>query len=239
MDPKDLSSGIATLYFAFTIGNAVWIVVSAAPFHTRQIEEASLSSPSTTATLLEGVGLSKIRKIIGNNRLRAVLLGCNEAVTKTLYLPLRLCAATIVESVFSEWQSVKKKHAWAMGLSTHLSQHHGHGHYFPQFRRANCVAEGSGKEVVKGIKQLPGFGFDAYNVCQTCENSVNTRHTAFDHTELLRSNGDAKRESAPNRKNRSGMGMKIGPPPPLPPSTPCQWSPNSSLGLLRTLANRT
>ncbi|KAH6651584.1 hypothetical protein BKA67DRAFT_537450 [Truncatella angustata] len=110
-DPKDLFLGIATLYFGFTIRNAVWIVVSAALFHTRSIEEASLSSPSTKATLLEVVGISEKRKMIGNNRLRAVLLGYDEAVTQTLYLPLGLCAATIVESVFSEWQSVKKKHA--------------------------------------------------------------------------------------------------------------------------------
>ncbi|KAH6658708.1 major facilitator superfamily domain-containing protein [Truncatella angustata] len=109
MSSKDLSTGLATLYFGATMGNAVWIVVSAALFQNRLIEEVAYFSPSTNATLLKGAGLSEIRKIVGNDRLRDVLLGYDEAVTQTLYLPLGLCAATIVGSIFTEWHSVKKK----------------------------------------------------------------------------------------------------------------------------------
>ena len=61
------------------------------------------------ATLLEHAGLSEIRDIIGSDRLRDVLLGYDEAVTQTLYLPVGLTVATIVGSVFTEWHSVKAK----------------------------------------------------------------------------------------------------------------------------------
>lgn len=111
MKPKDLPIGLATLYFGAAMGNAVWIVVSAALFQNRLIAEVSAYSPTTNATLLEGAGLSEIRGIIGSDRLRDVLLGYDKAVTQTLYLPVGLAVATIVGSAFTEWQTVKKKKA--------------------------------------------------------------------------------------------------------------------------------
>ncbi|KAK9777072.1 putative Major facilitator superfamily domain-containing protein [Seiridium cardinale] len=109
MRPADLSIGIASLYFGATMGNAVWIVVSAALFQNRLVAEVASHSPTTNATLLENAGLSQIRKAVGEERLRDVLLGYDTAVTQTLYLPVGLCVATVIGSALAEWQSVKKK----------------------------------------------------------------------------------------------------------------------------------
>ncbi|KAI1860003.1 uncharacterized protein JN550_011687 [Neoarthrinium moseri] len=109
MKPKDLPLGIACTAFGSTMGNAIWMVVSAALFQNRLIAEVSQYSPSTNATLLGSAGLSGIRDTVGSDRLRDVLLGYDEAITQTLYLPVALCVATILGSAFTEWHSVKKK----------------------------------------------------------------------------------------------------------------------------------
>ena len=55
------------------------------------------------------MGLSDLPGVIGRKRLRDVLLGYDEAVTQTLYLPVALAVLTIVGSVAIERRSVKKK----------------------------------------------------------------------------------------------------------------------------------
>jgi len=109
MDISDLPIGIAVLGFGSTMGNAIWIVVSTALFQNRLIAEVSIHSPATNATSLMNVGLSEIREIVGDERLRDVLLGYDEAVTQTLYVPVALTVATLISSIFIEWHSVKKK----------------------------------------------------------------------------------------------------------------------------------
>jgi len=127
MKPADLPMGIALLGFGATMGNAVWIVVSAALFQGRLGVEIAEQLSSSAApggveggtgfgnetlvqTILTGeVGLSEIREVIGADRLRDVLLGYDEALTQTMYLPLALTLAMVLGCVFTEWRSVKKK----------------------------------------------------------------------------------------------------------------------------------
>lgn len=109
MKQADLPIGIAAIGFGSTIGNAVWIVVSTTLFQNRLVAEIATHSPSVNATLLENAGLSNIRAIVGSDRLRDVLLGYDEAVMQTLYLPVGLTVATVIGSALTEWHSVKKK----------------------------------------------------------------------------------------------------------------------------------
>ncbi|KAH8662601.1 major facilitator superfamily domain-containing protein [Xylariales sp. PMI_506] len=111
MKPNDLPIGIAATAFGATMGSAVWIVVSATLFQSRLVAELATYSPSANATLISNAGLSDIANIVGGDRLRDVLLGYDEAVAQTLYLPLGLAAATVLGSVFTEWRSLKKKQA--------------------------------------------------------------------------------------------------------------------------------
>ncbi|KAI1362035.1 major facilitator superfamily domain-containing protein [Xylaria arbuscula] len=107
MKQPDLSVGVAITGFGATLGSAVWIVVSTAVFHSRLTTEIAQHSPSVNSTLLESAGLSEIRNIVGSDRLRDVLLGYDEALVQTLYLPVGLAVASIVGSALLEWRSVK------------------------------------------------------------------------------------------------------------------------------------
>lgn len=109
MKAEDLPLGVAMLGFGATMGNAIWIVVSAALFQNRLLVEVSNRSPATNTTLFKHVGLSEIRDLVGDARLKDVLLGYDAAVTQTLYLPVGLTVATIIGTVFTDWQTTKKK----------------------------------------------------------------------------------------------------------------------------------
>lgn len=109
MKKEDLPMAIAVGGFGGLIGNAVWIVVSTSLFQSRLSAEISRRDPSINATLLENAGLSQIRNIVGPDRLGDVLLGYDEAVTQTMYLPVALTIATLIGSVFTEWHPLKKK----------------------------------------------------------------------------------------------------------------------------------
>jgi MFS family permease len=106
---KDVPIGIAVLGFGGGMGSALFLAVSAALFQNRLVEEIHHYSPSTNTTQIEHVGLSDIRKVIGGDRLRDVLLGYDKAVVQTLYLPVALMVLSIIGPAVMEWRSVKKK----------------------------------------------------------------------------------------------------------------------------------
>jgi MFS family permease len=106
---KDVSIGMAVLGFAGGMGSALFLAVSAALFQNRLVEEIHQYSPTSNATQIEDLGLSDIRKVIGGDRLRDVLLGYDKAVMQTLYLPVALMVLSIIGPAAMEWRSVKKK----------------------------------------------------------------------------------------------------------------------------------
>ncbi|RDW58055.1 hypothetical protein BP6252_13466 [Coleophoma cylindrospora] len=106
---SDVSIGGALIIFGAGMGSALWICASATLFNARLVSEIQAHSPYTNATALDGVGLSDIRGFIGEERLKAVLVGYNEAVVQTLYMPLALGIATVLGTGAMEWRSIKKK----------------------------------------------------------------------------------------------------------------------------------
>lgn len=109
MKSQDLPTGIAAITFGASMGNAIWVVVSAAVFQGRLVSEVQTHSPSVNTTLLSHAGLSEIAEIVGQKRLHDVLVGYDEAVTQTLYLPVGLTIATLLGSALVEWHPMKKK----------------------------------------------------------------------------------------------------------------------------------
>lgn len=107
--PKDVSLGGAIILFGAGMGSALWICASATLFQNRLVDEVEKYSPATNGTALESVGLSEIRNYLGSERLQDVLLGYNEAVVQTLYMPLALGILTIIGSLAMERRSIKKK----------------------------------------------------------------------------------------------------------------------------------
>ena len=109
LDPKDVPIGMAINGFAGGIGSGLFLSASSALFQNRLVNEVSAHAPGTNITVIEKAGLSDIRKQIGSNRLRDVLLGYDKAIIQTLYLPMALAVLTMLGSLTMERKSVKKK----------------------------------------------------------------------------------------------------------------------------------
>lgn len=106
---KDVSLGSAIVGFGGGMGSALWTCASATLFQTRLVDEIQSHAQGVNGTALEDVGLSDLRTAIGSEHLRDVLSGYNEAVSQTLYIPLALGCLTILGSIATERNSVKKK----------------------------------------------------------------------------------------------------------------------------------
>jgi hypothetical protein len=109
LSPGEISIGISLISFASGLGSSLFVSASSALFQNRLVEEVRKSAPGTNTTILSHIGLGDIRSAIGQDRLRDVLLGYDEAVTQTLYLTVALACLTVVGSAGVEWRSVKKK----------------------------------------------------------------------------------------------------------------------------------
>ncbi len=109
LSSDDVSIGMAVISFGGRMGTAICISASATLFQNRLAKEISSYAPGVNATAISQSGLSDLRKIIGEDRLRAALTGYDHAVVQTLYMPLALALLTLVGSAAMEWPSVKKK----------------------------------------------------------------------------------------------------------------------------------
>jgi MFS family permease len=106
---KDIAIGIAVTGFAGSLGSAFSICISSVLFQSRLSAEIARHSPSVNMTAFDHGGLTDVRKYIGEKRLRDVLLGYDNAVSQTLYIPVGLAVLTMVGSLAMERKSVKKK----------------------------------------------------------------------------------------------------------------------------------
>ena len=106
---KEVSIGISIVQFGSQIGPVVFLAASAGLFTNRLNAEVKAYAPSTNITSIDNMGLSDIRKNLGGENLKNVLLGYDQAVVQTLYVPLALACMTAIGSIAIERKSVKKK----------------------------------------------------------------------------------------------------------------------------------
>jgi MFS family permease len=116
LSAKDIPIGIGIVTFAQIFGPTLWVPAAQAIFQTRLDSELSSTMsvngtkvPSLNVTSIENMGLSDLRTHLGGDRLRRVLLGYDDAVAKTMYLPVVLTCLTLLGTLGMEWRSVKKK----------------------------------------------------------------------------------------------------------------------------------
>lgn len=109
LSPQEVSLGAALTGFSGGLGSAIFISAAATLFQSRLVDEISKTSPGTNATEISNAGLSDIRGLIGEDRLRDVLTGYDDATVQTLYMPLALALLTIIGSATMGWHSVKKQ----------------------------------------------------------------------------------------------------------------------------------
>lgn len=109
LPPKDISLGTALTGFGGGMGSALFISAAATLFQNRLVEEIAQVAPGTNATAIGHAGLTDLRNIIGQDRLKEILTGYNEATVQTLYMPLALTLLTLIGSATVGWPSVKNK----------------------------------------------------------------------------------------------------------------------------------
>lgn len=109
MSPEDVSTALGVIVFGACMGSALSVAAAAALFHDRLRIDISTHDPGTNISTLGGHGLADLRDAIGPAHLHDVLVGYNEAVVQTLYLPLALTLLAILGVAFIEIRSVKKK----------------------------------------------------------------------------------------------------------------------------------
>lgn len=109
LDLKDVPIGMGIIGFGARIGASLFVSSSATLFQNRLTAEVGAAAPGTNTTNLSHTGLSDIRRVIGQDKLRDVLLGYGEAVSQTLYFPVALICTSLLGCLAMEWRSVKKK----------------------------------------------------------------------------------------------------------------------------------
>ena len=109
LTPTDVPIGIACVQFAQYLGPAIFISVTQTIFTGRLTADLAKYAPGVNAHALENLGLSDIKRFIGEQNLAGALLGYNKAIAQAFYLPLALSCIGIFGSLGMEWRSVKKK----------------------------------------------------------------------------------------------------------------------------------
>lgn len=109
LDPKEVSIGMSIVVFGQGIGPAIMITAAQTIFQSRLKSNLQQVAPGVNATSVENLGLTGLRQQIGGDALQKALLGYDEAVTQTLYLPVALTCLMLLGAVGMEWRSVKKK----------------------------------------------------------------------------------------------------------------------------------
>lgn len=106
---KDVSIGTSIVLFGNNIGCVIFLATSAGLFTNRLNVEIKAHAPSTNMTSIQNMGLSDIRNNFGGEKLKDILLGYDQAVVQTLYLPVALACLTLMGAVAIERKSVKMK----------------------------------------------------------------------------------------------------------------------------------
>lgn len=109
LDAKEVSIGIAIVAFGQGIGPAIMVTAAQTIFQSRLKTDLQQVAAGVNATTIENLGLSGLRQQIGGDALKRALLGYDEAVTQTLYLPVALTCLMLLGAVGMEWRSVKQK----------------------------------------------------------------------------------------------------------------------------------
>jgi MFS family permease len=107
--PADQPLGIAAILFAQNFGPALFVPVAQTIFEGRLVAYLEQYFPQVGGTALSNMGLLDLKARVGSKDLGAALVGYDEVVTKTFYLPLALSCVSIIGALGMEWKRVKTK----------------------------------------------------------------------------------------------------------------------------------
>ncbi|KIV83596.1 hypothetical protein PV11_05609 [Exophiala sideris] len=107
LNRKDVSTGISVVFFAQTLGGAIFVSVANNIFDNKLASGLS-TIPGINSNLVTQIGATDLRKVVPQQLLQAVLVVYNLALRNAFYVCASLAAATIFGCLAMEWKSLKK-----------------------------------------------------------------------------------------------------------------------------------
>ncbi|KAK4945766.1 hypothetical protein LTR10_015114 [Elasticomyces elasticus] len=107
LNRKDVSTGISVVFFAQTLGGAIFVSVANNIFDNKLASGLS-TIPGINSNLVTQIGATDLRKVVPQQSLQAVLVVYNLALRNAFYVCASLAAATIFGCLAMEWKSLKK-----------------------------------------------------------------------------------------------------------------------------------
>ncbi|KAF2758457.1 MFS general substrate transporter [Pseudovirgaria hyperparasitica] len=106
LSKKDVSIGVACVFFCMTLGQALFLAVAQSIFQSQFRSKLSAMTGFDVAAVI-GSGATEFRQIVPVQKLPAVLEAYSESVTNTFYIPVAVACLSIVGSGCVEWKNIK------------------------------------------------------------------------------------------------------------------------------------
>ncbi|KAH8881755.1 MFS general substrate transporter [Thozetella sp. PMI_491] len=105
---KDVPTGISLMFFAQSLGGAIFVSIGQAVFQNALISKLSQLEGLDINTIV-ATGATELRNVIPPDDLGAVLVQYNAALRSYFYIGLAAACAAIIPAIAVEWKSVKGK----------------------------------------------------------------------------------------------------------------------------------
>ena len=110
LEPPDIPIGMALMFFAQTLGGAVFVSVGQNVF-ARKLRGGLAGIDGVNAGIIAKTGATNLRKVVDEAVLPAVILAYNSALRDVFIVVTAVSALVAVGAVSMEWRSVKHKKA--------------------------------------------------------------------------------------------------------------------------------
>lgn len=107
LDRKDIATGVSLMFFARSLGGAIFLSVGQNVF-TNRLTEGLAKVSSIDAKFILRIGATELRRLVAQESLGVVLEAYNDALTRTFVVTVAVSAAAIVGALLMEWKSVRK-----------------------------------------------------------------------------------------------------------------------------------
>jgi hypothetical protein len=108
LSKKDVPVGVSCMFFAQTLGGALFISIGNNVLTNRLVSNLA-GIPGINPAAIANTGATALRNVVGPEYLPAVLSAYNAALVDTFYVGVALACASILGALAMEWKSVKGK----------------------------------------------------------------------------------------------------------------------------------
>lgn len=107
LSKKDVSIGVALMFFSQSLGGAVFICVSQSVF-SNHLADTLPSIPGIDPAAIIAAGATELNRVVPAESLRAVLVVYNDSLQKSFITVVAVAAALVLPAAGMEWRSIKK-----------------------------------------------------------------------------------------------------------------------------------